>query len=173
MADIEAALKRSGFLDAVKVAGGLANQIGQGQVPTIDALAGVIEGDVQRRVQDAVAQANDATRLLAMLDATALHQLFTQLESTITTPQEFAVSIPGGRLVFRRDLLDVSLHAVIAGPGGAIVTLGMSNGAQLGGNPAQRFVNPTREAVLFADLALGYSNLQARRKLLGVSPIAR
>ncbi len=171
IADIERALRNSGFLDAVDVAGGIANEVGQGRVPTIDELARVVEGDVQNRVNIAIAQADQATQLLALLDVTALRQLFETLQSTITTPQEFAVSIPGGRLVFRRDLVDVSLCAVIAGPGGARVTLGMSNGAQLCGNPAERFVNPTREAVLFADLALGYTHLQARRRLPAVSPI--
>ena len=166
VADIQTALESSGFLDAVKVADGLAKQIGQGKVPAIDDLAKVIEGDVQNRVNAAVAQATDATQLLAMLDVTALQQLFKTLESTITTPQEFAFTIPGGRLVFRRDLVDVSLCAVIAGPGGARVTLGMSNGKQLGGNPAERFVNPTREPMLFADIALGLAHVQARRKLL-------
>jgi hypothetical protein len=171
VADIEAALKKSGFLDAVKVAGDVANQIGGGKVPMIDDLAGVVEGDVQARVQAAVAQANEATRLIARLDVSALQQLLENLESTLTTPQEFAVSIPGGRLVFRRNLADLSLCAIIAGPGGARVTLGISNGFQLGGNPAERFVNPTREPVLFADLALDYSHLQARRPLRFLPPI--
>lgn len=166
VADIQNALQNSGFLDAVAVAGDLANQIGQGKVPAIEDLAGIIEGDVQDRVNTAVAQATDATQLLAMLDVAALQQLFATLQSTITTPQEFAFTIPGGRLVFRRDLLDVSLCAVIAGPGGARVTLGMSGGEHLCGNPAERFLNPTREPMLFADFALGLAHVQARRRLL-------
>ena len=164
--DIQNALKNSGFLDAVKTAGDIANGLAQGKVPAIDDLAGAVEGHVQSRVAASVAQATEATQLLSRLDVTALRQLFSKLESTITTPQEFAFSVPGGRLLFRRSLLDVSLCAVIAGPGGARVTLGLSNGEHLGGNPAERFINPTREAVLFADFALGYSNLQARRRLL-------
>lgn len=166
IADIQRALERSKFLDAVKVAGDVANEIGKGKVPAIDDLTGVIEGDVERRVEEAVAQATDATQLLAMLDVTALQQLFTTLQTTVTTPLEFAFSIPGGRLVFRRNLVDVSLCAVIAGPGGARVTLGMSGGQQLAGNPAPRFLNPTREPMLFADFAMGLAHVQARRKLL-------
>ncbi len=169
--DIQKALQNSGFLDAVAVAGNIANGLAQGKVPAIDDLAHTIEGHVQTQVAASVQQATQATQLLSRLDVGALQQLFSTLQSTITTPEEFAFSIPGGRLVFRRNLLDVSLCAVIAGPGGARVTLGLSNGEHLGGNPAERFINPTREAVLFTDLALGYSNLQVRRRLLA-PPVA-
>jgi hypothetical protein len=66
----------------------------------------------------------------------------------------------------------VSLCALVTGANGARVTLGLSGGRQLCGNPAERFANPTRERVLFADLAHGYSHFQARFKLDGPSATA-
>ena len=171
IAEIEKVLQDSGFIEAVTLAGQIASDVGQGKVPTIDDLAGVIEGDIQNRVDEAVAQASQATGLLDKLDVEQLGQLFTTLLNEVTKDEEFAFTIPGGRVVFRRDLPDLSLCATIAGPGGARVTLGMSNGAQLCGNPAERFVNPTRQATLFVDLALGYSNIQARRSLLDLVPV--
>lgn len=167
---IETALKDSGFLRAVEAAGEIANGLAQGKVPAIDDLAKVVDGDVKQRVEDAVAQATDATRLLAMVDLKALEQLFASLQSNITKPEQFAFTIPGGRLVVRRDFTTVSLCAMIAGPGGARVTLGVSNDRQLCGNPAERFTNPTREPLVFADLALGLAHVQARRKLLAPAP---
>lgn len=166
VADIQNAMQNSGLGNAIAAASATANKIANSKVPAIDDLAQVVEGDVQARIHDAVSQSTEATQLLAMVDVTALKQLFQQLQSTLTPSQEFAFSIPGGRLVVRRELLNVSLCAVIAGPNGARVTLGMSDGPQLCGNPAERFANPTREPVLFADLALGYSHVQARRRLL-------
>lgn len=165
VADIRKALEDGGFIRAVDVAGAVADQIAAGKVPAIDDLKAVVEGDVQARIQDAVAQSTEATQLLSLVDVAAMEQLFTTLRTVLTTEQEFAFSIPGGRLVVRRNALALSLCAVVAGPNGARVTLGMSDGPQLCGNPAERFVNPTREPVLFADLALGYSHVQARRKL--------
>lgn len=166
VADIRNALEKSGFIQAVETAGRVAARMKPGEVPAIDDLAGVIHGDVESRVKDAVAQATDATQLLAQLDIKTLEQLFTTLQAGLGASQQFAFTIPGGRVVARRNQLDLSLVAVVAGPNGARVTLGLSNGAQLGGNPAERFVNLTREPVVFVDLALGYSHLQVRRKLL-------
>lgn len=172
VADIKAALEQSGFMDAVEAAGGLAEQVAQGKVPAIDDLKGIVDGDVQAIINDTIGQATDASQLLAMVDVAALQQLFTTLGNVITTPQEFAFSIPGGRLVFKRDLIDISLCAVVAGAGGARITLGMSGGEQLCGNPSERFYNPTQEPMLFADLALGYSHIQARRKLFALPPVS-
>lgn len=167
LADIQFALQNSGFNAAITSAGNLAEDLSQGKVPAIDDLAGVVEGDIQNRVDAAITQASAATQLLGQLDFTALQILFDKLQkATLSDPTEFAFSIPNGRLVFRRNGLEVSLFALIAGPNGARVTIGMSNARQLCGNPAERFVNPLQEPVLFTDLALGYSHVQSRRKLL-------
>ncbi|MBD5777997.1 hypothetical protein IEN85_00625 [Pelagicoccus sp. NFK12] len=131
----------------------------------VDDLTGILEGNVQKRINETVSQTTDATNLLAVLDVVALENLFDYLGNTIATPHEFAFSIPNGRLVFRRTLSDVSLWAVVTGPAGARVTLGMSNAPQLCGNPAERFTNPGRTPVFFADIALGYSSIQARRNI--------
>ncbi len=168
---IETALNDSGFLKAVQAADGIAKGLAEGKVPAIEDLAEVVEGDVKKRVEEAVSQASDATGLLALVDMKALQQLFTSLQSNVTKPEQFAFTIPGGRLVVRRELATVSLCAVIAGPGGARVTLGLSNDKQLCGNPAERFANPTREPVVFADLAVGLAHVQARRKLLAPPPL--
>lgn len=168
---IETALKDSGFLKAVQAADGIAKGLAEGKVPAIEDLTEVVQGDVKKHVEEAVAQATDATGLLALVDLNALKQLFTTLQSTVTKPEQFAFTIPGGRMVVRRDLTTVSLCAVIAGPGGARVTLGMSNDKQLCGNPAERFANPTREPMVFADLAVGLAHVQARRKLLAPPPL--
>jgi hypothetical protein len=171
VANIETALKDSGFLKAVEAADGIAKGLAQGKVPAIEDLTEVVEGDVKKRVEEAVGQATDATALLALVDMNALKQLFTVLQANVTKPEQFAFTIPGGRMVVRRDLTTVSLCAVIAGPGGARVTLGMSNDRQLCGNPAERFANPTREPMVFADLAVGLAHVQARRKLLAPPPL--
>lgn len=168
---IETALKDSGFLKAVTAADGIAKGLAEGKVPAIEDLTEVVDGDVRKRVEEAVAQASDATGLLALVDMKALQQLFMQLQSNITKPEQFAFTIPGGRLVVRRDLTTVSLCAMIAGPGGARVTLGLSNDKQLCGNPAERFANPTREPVVFADLAVGLAHVQARRNLFAPPPL--
>ncbi len=167
ISDIDAAFKKSGFKEALTSVGEIAKDVSQGKVPVIDDLAGTIEGNARELVADSLSQATALTRVVGKLDAGQLRKLYNDLQAKMATQQEFAFSIPDGRLVVRHDGTDLSVVAVIAAPGGVRVTLGLSNGRQLGGNPSERFVNPTAEPVLFADVAIGYSNLQVRRKLFG------
>ena len=170
--NINLSLEDSGFMFAVQNAQSLANGLASGKVPAIDELAKILEGDVQKRINDTIGHASEATKLLASIDVSALNQLFIYLQNTVTTPEEFAFTIPNGRLVFKRTLTDVSLCALITGPGGARVTLGVSNALQLCGNSADRFTNSSRALVVFADIALGYSSVQARRPLADIAGLS-
>lgn len=174
IATVETALNDSGIIEAAELAEDIAADIAAGKVPAVEDLADVVEGDIKNRVDMAIHQATLATDLLASIDLDDLKQLYNTLQGTIG--EEVAFSIPNGRAVFRPGNNDPtgpgpSLCVVVAHAGGVRVTMGMSGGGQLCRNPHPRFANPTKDPVVFVDLAAGYSHLQVRKELFPAVPV--
>ncbi len=159
-------LETSGLDDAATAAATAMTDLATGQVPVISGLKDPFRGNVEDTIEASLNNAKIAFDIMNNVTGPAAEiALKAVVDSVLFANADFGITLPFGRIRVVRQGLEASICLTIVGPFGSRITTGISNAAQLCGNPAPRMSNSIEALTLFSDLAIGYSHVQSRRIL--------
>lgn len=159
-------LEVSGLDDAATAAATAMTDLATGQVPVISGLQDPFRGNVEDTIEASLNNAKIAFDIMNNVTGPAAEiALKAVVDSVLFAEADFGITLPFGRIRVVRNGLEASICLTIVGPFGSRITTGISNSAQLCGNPAPRMSNSIEALTLFSDLAIGYSHVQSRRIL--------